>query len=349
MVRCHDLVGSRWLPRHARYSTRSNALADLILLLLAEVMEARSWRLLPEDARRWVSARLGEPLAFEPAEGGSAEVAVIARTCDDTYFLKAARVDSPCAGDLRIEARVAGWRGAADAERTHVLSPHLRLYGECGGWVVLCFDVAPGKQPGEPWDERELRVVLATMDRLAADPQHSPSAELPSVCDRMRGRCSTWRQLQAHGRRDRVTLVELGEWERSALPRLAAVEGRWEELVRGSSLVHFDPRHDNLRITHDQQVWFLDWGRACLGPAWVDPVCLLLESSIGDLDADELFLSTELGAAADPAAVDAFLVVLASYWRHIALQPADAAEEWIRRRQQRSGDATIRWLRKRWS
>jgi thiamine kinase-like enzyme len=146
-----------------------------------------------------------------------------------------------------------------------------------------------------------------------------------------------------------VTLVELGEWERSALSRLAAVEGRWEELVRGSSLLHFDPRHDNLRITHDQQVWFLDWGRACLGPAWVDPVCLLLESSIGDLDADELFLSTELGAAADPAAVDAFLVVLASYWRHIALQPADAAEEWIRRRQQRSGDATIRWLRKRWS
>lgn len=108
MVRCHDLVGSRWLPRHARYSTRSNALADLILLLLAEVMEARSWRLLPEDARRWVSARLGEPLAFEPVEGGSAEVAGIARTCDDTYFLKAARVASPCAGDLRIEARVAG-------------------------------------------------------------------------------------------------------------------------------------------------------------------------------------------------------------------------------------------------
>ncbi|WP_432949713.1 hypothetical protein ACQPXM_17190 [Kribbella sp. CA-253562] len=77
-------------------------------------------------------------------------------------------------------------------------------------------------------------------------------------------------------------------------------------------------------------------------------MCLLLESSIGSLDAEELFLRSSRGAAADPVAVDAFLVALASYWRHAGSQSADAMTRWMRARQVRSGEATVKWLRKRW-
>jgi hypothetical protein len=76
-------------------------------------------------------------------------------------------------------------------------------------------------------------------------------------------------------------------------------------------------------------------------------VCLLLESSIGSLDAEKLFLRSSRGAAADPVAVDAFLVALASYWRHAGSQPADEPARRMRVRQVRSGEATVKWLRSR--
>ena len=293
---------------------------------------------LPGEIRGWVAARVGEPVGFEAAVGGGTPVAGVVRTRDDEFFLKAVRLDSPAVADYRLEALVA----------PVVPAPRLRLQEEVGGWFVLCFDVAPGHQPVEPWDEPELRGVLSAVDRMAADLQHSLTPGLPTVADRMKGRCSTWRQLHAHGSRDGLSLSAVTEWERSALSRLAAVEADWEGLVRGDSLLHFDLRHDNLRVTPGGEVVMLDWGRACVGPSWVDQMCLLLESSIGDLDADELFLSTRLGAAAAPDEVDAFLVALSSYWRHIAVQPVDEASAWIRVRQQRSGAATIRWLSRRW-
>lgn len=227
-------------------------------MLFSGAVDGRRWESLPEEIRAWVAARLAEPVVFQPAVGGGAPVAGIVRTRDDEFFLKAARLDSPAVADYRLEARVA----------PVVPAPRLRSQEEVGGWFVLCFDVAPGRQPDEPWGEVELRGVLSAVDRMAADLQHSVTPELPTVVDRMKGRCSTWRQLHAHGSWDGLDVSALGEWERSALPRLAAVEAAWEGLVRGDSLLHFDLRHDNLRVTPAGEVVMLDWGRACVGPSW---------------------------------------------------------------------------------
>ncbi len=288
-----------------------------------------AWANLRADLER----HTGEPmLAFEPAAGGSGGIKGIVRTAGDQYFVKAVPLASPWLADCRVEAAVRSRQ-----------SPRLRWTAEYADHFVLVFDVAPGHEPTEPWSEDELLRALAMTDHLDA----TAVSTLPTVVDRMRGRCTTWRELEQHGVRDELTVAHLSDWERRNLRRLAAVEGQWERLVVGDQLLHFDLRHDNLRLTEDR-VRVLDWGRACRGPDWVDAVCLLLESSIGALDADELFRQTARGAAADPAAVDAFLVALASYWRHIGSRPADDASAWIRARQVRSGQATVEWLRGRW-
>jgi hypothetical protein len=288
-----------------------------------------------DDLRAALEQRTGEPVVhFAPAVGGSGGVTGIVRSTNDRYFVKAVPLSSPWIDDCRTEAAI---------RSPH--SPRLRWSAECAGFFVLVFDVAPGQEPDEPWRERDLQRVLAATDHLDAT---AGSLTLPTVADRMRGRCTTWQDLTVRGVRDRLTTHHLSGWERRNLKRLAELEAEWEGLVVGDHLLHFDLRHDNLRLTDDGGVRVLDWGRACLGPDWVDPVCLLLESSIGLLDAEKLFLQSSRGQAADPVAVDAFLVALASYWRHAGSQPAGATTRRMRARQVRSGEATVKWSRSRW-
>jgi hypothetical protein len=289
-----------------------------------------NWAILRRELERHTGQAV---LHFEPASGGSGGIKGVVRATNDHYFVKAVPLASPWLADCRIEAAV-----------TSPQSPRLRWSAEYADHFVLAFDVAPGHEPIEPWPEADLRRVLVATDHLEATAAES----LPTVVDRMRGRCNTWRGLARYGVLDQLSVEQLSDWERANLRRLAAIEGEWERLAVGDELLHFDLRHDNLRLGEDGRVWVLDWGRACRGPGWVDAVCLLLESSIGSLDPEELFRRTARGAAADPAAVDAFLVALASYWRYVGSQPVDGASAWIRPRQVRSGRATVEWLRRRW-
>ncbi len=96
-------------------------------------------------------------------------------------------------------------------------------------------------------------------------------------------------------------------------------------------------------------VTLLDWGRACTGQAWIDTVCLLLLSDTGAVQPEDMFRRSERAAGADPNSVDAFLVALASYWRHAAARPVPAHDAPIRARRHASGEATVQWLRARWT
>ena len=115
----------------------------------------------------------------------------------------------------------------------------------------------------------------------------------------------------------------------------------------GETLLHFDLRHDNVKIDEHGQICVLDWGRACIGPGWVDVVCLLLESDAGSTDLESLFLQSARALDADPQAVNAFLTVLASYWRHAATLIHDVPAE-LKRRREFSSQSTLQWLQQRW-
>ncbi|MFG6192255.1 hypothetical protein [Nonomuraea sp. JJY05] len=67
------------------------------------------------------------------------------------------------------------------------------------------------------------------------------SAALPPgvPAPRMRGRCELWQDPGP---------ARLGAWERDHLARLAEIEREWESLVTGDTMLHFDPRFDNILI-----------------------------------------------------------------------------------------------------
>ncbi|MET7465675.1 aminoglycoside phosphotransferase family protein [Nonomuraea sp. NPDC005501] len=305
----------------------------------------RAWEELPAGLRCEVARRLGgEVRAFGDRPGGfSYGVLGVAEfgAGGGRVFVKA--VPAEDAAGYRAEAAV------ARALPVTVPSPRLRFALERDGWVLLCFDVAPGRLPHEPWLRHELDAALDAVTRCVRELTPSPVAEVPTVAGRMAGRCGTWRSLAEAGAREPVTTGGLPAWQREHLDRLAEIEGRWAGLVTGDTLLHFDLRHDNVLVAPDgRTAGVVDWGRACVGPGWVDLVCLLLLSRADGVDLEETFLAHPLGQSAPPDAVEAFLVALAGYWTHTAALPGPAHAPHLQDRRERSRAAAIGWLRRRW-
>jgi phosphotransferase family enzyme len=306
----------------------------------------RSWPEVPTELRQEAERQLGSPVRdFRGRPGGfTPGLAGIAVCADGTEaFIKATPVDGPGAADYRREAVIAG--GLPEG----VPAPRLRFAAERDGWLMLCFNVAPGHTAQEPWQPAQLTAILTTLSSCVEQLTPSPIPDVGTVADRMAGRCRTWRSLATRGEIDGVTLEDLGDWERDHLARLASLEDTWQDHVDGTTLLHFDLRADNCLISPAGSVSFVDWGRACTGPAWVDLVCLMLESDLGDIDAEHLFTGHPLGQGADPDAVDGFLVALAGYWALAGRQPPITHAPGLRQQQARSGQATLRWLQRRWA
>ncbi len=307
----------------------------------------RAWEDLPPALRLAVHRVLGgPPERFEPANGGfsvGGVVGVATSAAGAQLFVKAVPADHPAAVDYRLEARV------ARALPVGVPTPALLLFDEADGWVVLGFPVVPGHAAREPWHDDELDAALTALSSTARLLTPAPPVEVPTVAERMHGRCRTWRGLVRDGRHGPVTAERVGSWELRHLKRLAEAEDHWPRRLAGSTLLHFDLRHDNCLVRPDGTVTFVDWGRACLGPAWVDLVCLLLESDLDGRDPQRIFDGHDLGRGVDDDAVDGFLVALASYWTHAAALPPPDGAPHLRTRQEHSRRATLAWLAQRWA
>lgn len=303
--------------------------------------------MLPQGVRDRVSEALGGTVrAFALVEGGFTVGAVVGVASDDggnRMFVKAVPQDHPAAGDYRVEARVTATLPSG------VATPALRLVSATDGWVVLGYEHVSGRVAHEPWLDDQLDAALTMLQASSHLLTPAPQVDVPSVVDRMDGRCETWQRLAKHGECGSIQLDSLSTWTQSNLARLAQLERGWASRVIGETLLHFDLRHDNCLVGEDGRMWFADWGRACLGPPWVDLVCLLLLSNLGGRDPESLFASHELGATADAEAVDGLLVALASYWTHAAALPPPPGAVHLRRRQEESRKTTMRWLRYRWS
>ena len=310
----------------------------------AGATQLTSWRDLPAHARTGVDHRLGGAVVhFEPATGGfSGGILGLATTTVERVFIKAVQSESDSAVDYRTEAALSAVLPAG------VPTPRLRFTFERQGWLVLCFDAVAGSHPAEPWRVDQLEAVLRRLHECEPALSCAALPPLPTVADRMRGRCRTWRSLVQTGFHDRVSVGDLSAWERGHLDRLAEVETDWEHRVYGAELLHFDLRFDNIMLEPGGGVWFLDWGRACIGPRWVDVVCLLLESDLGEVDAAAVFAEYPFGSSPDPRAVDAFLVALASNWRHSAAEPPPPHARHLQARRIKSRDQTLAWLARRW-
>lgn len=281
---------------------------------------------------------------FQPLRGGFAVGAVVGLVHGGdgrALFLKAVPAGHAAAGDYRYEADLLG--------RLSAPLPFARLHAliDNRGWVVLLLDALQGEIPEEPWSPPDLGAALIALDLTTRLLTPTPVKDAPTLADRMRGRCTTWGSLQRTGRSHLLRLDELSAWERAHLSRLAAVEAEWDARVVGQTLLHFDLRHDNCLVRANGEVTFVDWGRACTGPAWADLVCLLLLSDTGATRPWDVFDRHPHATSAEPAAVDAFLVALASYWRTAAAEPVPGSPH-LQVRRAHSRDATLAWLGHRW-
>ena len=296
----------------------------------------KEWADLPKGLRSSISAQVpGAVFGVEASDGGFSVDAVVGVLLSDApvgRFIKAVPEHHPSAPDYRLEAEIlSGMPPRAPVARMHQLI-------ETDGWIALVLDALPGRVAREPWTMHDLHATIEALHRVPS--RLAGHVASPSVGARMAGRCTFF---------GAGTSTLLDPWCRKHLDRLKHLESVWADLVVGDELVHFDLRHDNCWMLPNEAAVLLDWGRACLGPRWVDLVCLMLLSDTGGLHPEHVLNDDPIWAEAHPEAVDAFLVALLSYWTAAAAgRPVDGAPA-LRARQERSRVATKSWLRDRWS
>ena len=298
----------------------------------------RTWDDLPSAVRDAVGRKVRDQVVgFSPSVGGfsvDAVIGVLSLSGARRLFIKGVPCSHPSVGDYRLEAAL------LTAIPDVPAMPQLVGVVDAFDWFVVILEALEGSIAHEPWQQRQL---AATLDALVVADQATQAVrlDLPTVAERMAGRCETFKRWPGNN-------VALTDWCLANLERLRALETQWTELVVGDAVLHFDLRHDNCWIRPDGSVAILDWGRACLGPRWVDVVCLLLLSDTGLLDRDSVLTSHPLCAHANSEHVDAFLVALLSYWANAASGITIVGAPQLRQRQVRSRAATEQWLAARW-
>jgi len=144
--------------------------------------------------------------------------------------------------------------------------PRLLDVYDDGEWVALVYEEVGGRHPAVPWKSDEVERVAGAVDDLGAALRPSPWPDAPGFADANSTFLGVWRELAA------APPPDLDPWLRRRLDRLAAQETDVAELVRGDALVQTDIRSDNLLLTPDGGVVFLDWAWTCNGAPWLDLV-----------------------------------------------------------------------------
>ncbi|MFJ8084510.1 aminoglycoside phosphotransferase family protein [Streptomyces sp. NPDC096205] len=302
------------------------------------------WQALPDVVRDAVAEMTGGPVveAVTQSGGFSPGVAARVRTAGGRRaFVKAVSSESnPHSPALhRAEARNAA------ALPPQVPAPRLLGTYDDGTWVALVFEDVAGRQPHVPWRAAELRGVLDAVARLARALTPSPPAA-PPAAEALARNFDGWRELR-DGAEGEVA-DRLGAWTAARLDRLAELAGPWAQAVAGDTLAHGDLRADNMLLTEDGRVVFVDWPHVVRAAPWFDLLVMLpCVRAQGGPDPQEVFTRHELGAGADPDAVTAALAALAGYFLRHSLLPAPPGIPTLRAFQRAQGEAALEWLRTR--
>ncbi|GGU95295.1 hypothetical protein GCM10010260_33390 [Streptomyces filipinensis] len=302
------------------------------------------WEDLPAAVRHAVGEMLGAPVVRARTQRGGFSPGVAARVrtaAGGTGFVKAvsAEANPHSPGLHRREARNAAALPAA------VPAPRLLGTYDDGTWVALVFEEVAGRQPHVPWRPDELRRVLDAVTVLGRTGTPCP-LDVPSVADDLAEDFSGFRRLldgEAGDVRDR-----LGAQAAARLPDLAALEARWAEGASGDTLAHGDLRADNVLLTADGGVVFVDWPHALRAAPWFDLLVMLpCVRAQGGPDPEEVFTAHPLGRDADPDAVTAALAALTGYFLRSSLNPPPPGLPTLRPFQRAQGEAALEWLGKR--
>ena len=301
-----------------------------------------AWADLPAPVRAGVEEVLGSPVVrattqpggFSP---GSADRVV---TADGRRaFVKAvsAEANPVTPGMHRREAAVLAAL-PADAGVPRLLGVH-----DDGTWVALVVEDVEGRHPRLPWRADELEATQAAYARLAARPLPAGLDGVPTTAELFAPDLAGWERVLIEPAPD------LDPWAAAHLDRLATTAAGVAGLLGGDRLVHGDARADNLLVRPDRTVAVVDWPWATRGPAWFDPMCLLVNVVLNDPAADVDALARRWLPDVPDGHVDAVLAGLAGYFVDVARRPDPPGLPTVRAFQRAQGVVVLRWLRRRWS
>jgi aminoglycoside phosphotransferase (APT) family kinase protein len=295
------------------------------------------WPDLPGHVRAAVVEAIGsEVVAAAGQQGGYGPgLAARCRLADGRrVFIKAVSAaqnpDSPKM--MRHEASVAAALppGAPAAALLHALDD--------GEWIALVFEDVDGALPSTPWQADQLARVVAAMGDLATLPTWR---RLPSVGQRYGAMFHGWRTLAAEG-----TEAVGDPWCRDRLEQLAGLEAQWEHAAGGESLIHGDVRSDNILLTGDRGVVFVDWSSTCIGAPWFDLVAMLPSIELEGGGPPESVLRLARHADADDARLLPVVAAIAGYFAERGRLADPPGLPTLRDFQRAQGAVTIAWLRR---
>ncbi|MFI6349407.1 phosphotransferase family protein [Streptomyces sp. NPDC050560] len=300
-----------------------------------------SWDHVPARVRDAVADVLGAPVATAATQRGGFPPGVAARvgTAEGRRaFVKAA----PAAGNPlspwlhRDEARRAAALPAAAA------APRLLGSYDDGDWAALVFEDIEGHPPHVPWRADELTRVLGAVHDLATALTPAPG-DAPAAAELLAESFRGWQALAAaddtHG---------LDAWAAARLPALAELSAPWARYAAGDTLAHGDLRADNILLTPDGGVVFVDWPHAARAAAWFDLLLMLpCVRAQGGPPPEDVFTAHPLARDADPDGVTAVLAALAGFFLHHSRLPAPPGLPTVRAFQHAQGVAALGWLRTR--
>nr|MDT0660147.1 phosphotransferase [Micromonospora sp. DSM 115978] len=299
------------------------------------------WRDLPAPTRDAIERIIGDrvveaisqPGGFSPGTADRVRTATGRRA-----FVKAVspaqNVDS--ATMYRREARITA------ALPDGVPAPRLLGFHDDGYWVALILQDVPGRLPATPWRPDELATVLATLDDLAERLTPATVPDLPTAAERLSVDFAGWRRIGT----DPPT--GLDPWVAGHLDDLCRLADRGLDALAGDTLVHTDIRADNLLIGAGGTVTVVDWPWACVGPAWLDTLLLLINVRLyGQRRVEHLLAARPQTAGVDPADLTAVLAGMAGFFADGARRPPPPGLPTLRAFQRAQADVTLSWLRER--
>lgn len=295
------------------------------------------WPDLPEVVRDEITAVLGSAVVEAAGQRGGYGPSLAARcglADGRRVFIKAVSpAQNPDTPDMmRREARINGRlpENAPAPELLHTLDD--------GEWIALVFEEVPGRLPKEPWVADELVQVLRATRSLG---ELAPRGPLPTLAEQYGEMFTGWRTLLAEP--DEVH----DGWCRERLDELAAAEARWEQATVGDRLIHGDVRSDNVLLTDDGRVVFVDWTSTCVGVGWFDVVAMLPAIALEGGGDPESVLA-KIGLDVDADALLPLVAAFTGYFAERGRLPDPPGLPTLRPFQRAQGEVAKAWLRRLW-
>lgn len=299
------------------------------------------WARVPGAVRAWTAQfGAGSPQAVRDLSGGfSPGATVVLAWPGRSVFIKAVGAElNPESPDMhRREATISAALPASPR------FPRLLATYDDGDWVALAFEAVDGRPPRHPWEEGELAAVSAGLSAMHRELTPSPAPGLEPLAVRAQRLFGGWGTLAADG-----APAGLDPWALRHLARLAELEAGWPAACAGSTLVHGDVRGDNVLLTADGGVVFVDWPHAAVGNPAFDLVAwapsVVLE---GGPQPEELLARYRSTRGIEDDAVTVLLAAISGFFVSHSFTPSPPGLPTLRPFQAAQGAVALAWLERR--